>query len=143
MRYFATLEDPEARFEGHGVELHVVAEYVGGYERETDGCTMRNGDYIGWSEKHCFTEEELLATEDGRKALAAWRAGDDRVHEVWEREGCLLSDLHDEQERAGFRARPDLFERIQNLREHGTVEEMDAVYEQVRAEGAWALSASE
>jgi hypothetical protein len=59
---------------------HIVIESVG-FARTR---SMLMGDPLEWWEGHAFdvlTLEELAATRTGRRALLAWRAGDDSAFE--------------------------------------------------------------
>jgi hypothetical protein len=71
MRFFAVVGDPP----------YVVAEVVGGFDEETDACTDRDADLIGFASFTLLTDEELSRSQAGRKALAAWYDRDDTRYE--------------------------------------------------------------
>lgn len=103
-------------FAVEGAPLRILAEGV------------RHGPAIGWDEEACLTEEQLLSTDEGIRALEAWRRGDDRVYEIFELADLAISEADDELIARGMRARPDLADRlIQTLDAH--------VLDQIRTAG--------
>ena len=74
--------------------------------------TIAGGPAIRWDEEDCLTEEQLFATPEGRKALEAWRRGDDSKYEITELAELTLGDAENELIRVGSEARPDLQDRL-------------------------------
>ena len=89
-----------------------------------------------WDGEACVTQEQLLATAEGRTALEAWRRGDDSVYEVGEAADLALSEADDELIAAGSAARPDLHTC---LRAASSAEEIDDVLNALRQAGAEVL----
>jgi hypothetical protein len=132
VRFFAVAEG----YEDAPEPFRIIAEYIGGYDRETDDCTFVGGDAVSWKDENCRTEEQLQSTAKGRLALERWRAGDDSVHVVTEREVAGRFLLEDRQDAAGREARPDLFRRFQEAMDAGDVSETRRLMEEIRAVGA-------
>lgn len=82
MRLFTIAGGPGSE---DGSPLHILAEYVGGMDSTADDSSVtfdRRDGFSGGQEVDAGRSEgELAATEDGRRALAAWRAGDDSAYE--------------------------------------------------------------
>jgi hypothetical protein len=130
MRFFA-VEGGERRL-GLDGPLRVVAEYVPFGGRNPN----RGGPAVDGDRERHFSEEELLATEEGTLALQAWRAGDDSAWEEYDDASSAADQLEDDIFQAGMDARPDLHARLgPDLSD----EEHDQVVGQIRRAGAEAL----
>lgn len=98
--------------------------------------SVEGGPALQWGEEDCLTEEQLLATSEGRAALEAWRQGDDSVYEISEQAELALGEAEDELIRAGSEARPDLRARLGAAR---SADEMEYVLNELRKAGTEAL----
>jgi hypothetical protein len=134
MRYYAVTEIEAEPF-------RIIAEYIGGYDWETDDCTHVSGDAMNWKREHCRSEAELLDTEEGRLALERWEAGDDSVHLAAEREARRRYELEDRREEAGRAARPDLVSRFDELIDAGDSMEALTVLKEIKAAGGQLIDA--
>lgn len=135
MRYFAVSEG----WGGTPAPLHIISEYVGGLDEATGSLTRRDG-VMDVGRERARSEAELLSTAEGRRALEAWRSGDDSIAQKYEQEALASIRLRDDQEMAGFKARPDLYERWRELIEAHRGDESDELLDEIRAAGAVALA---
>jgi hypothetical protein len=76
MRWYAVAgTDPGEGSPGPYIVAEVVAEMAG------DGTFTARESTVLSDDRNLLSRPELLATEEGRRALAAWESGDDAAYE--------------------------------------------------------------